>query len=235
MPIILSTSRFHIAVLLFFLSATILAQSTVEVGLLPTVNLNIGLQKNWEINTKWETRQLIQRRIEGENDGQGFTFLQSDQSAVLARKVGLNSKVVAGYLLRIKDGEFIHRMIQQFSIVQRLPQLRLAHRFATDQTFVPDEKLETRLRYRIGTEIALNGQSADAGEPYLKINHEYLGSWQGPDFDLEIRVVPVLGYKFNDINKLELGLDFRFDSFLEEAERRRYWGLLAWYYKLGKV
>ena len=147
MPTTLSTSRFHIAVLLLFMSASLLAQSTVEVGLLPTINLNIGLQKKWEINTKWETRQLIQRRIGGENDGQGFTFLQSDQSAVLARKVGLNSKVVGGYLLRIRDGAFIHRLIQQFSIVQQLSQLRLAHRFSADQTFVPDEKVETRLRY----------------------------------------------------------------------------------------
>ena len=232
MPIILSISRLHITGLLLLFGVMLVAQTTVEVGLLPTVNLNIGLQKGWEINTKWETRQLVQRSIGGENDGQGFTFLQSDQSAVLARKVGLNSKLAGGYLLRIKEDEFVHRLIQQFSIVQRLPSFRLAHRFAADQTFAPDEKVETRLRYRIGTEIALNGQSADAGEPYLKINHEYLGSWQGPDFDLEIRVVPVLGYKFNDINKLELGVDMRFDSFLEKPGRRRYWGVVAWYYKV---
>ena len=209
-----------------------MAQSTVEVGVLPLVNLNIGLAKNWEINTKWETRHLLNRSIGGQAEQQGHDFVLSDQSVIVARKLGLSSKAAVGYLLRIREGEFIHRLVQQFSVIQRLPNFRLAHRFATDQTLAPDELTELRLRYRIGTEVALNGRSADSGELYLKLNNEYLGSWQGTDFDLEIRLVPVLGYKFSDINKLECGLDSRLDSFLEQPARRRHWGVIAWYYKL---
>ena len=231
----MNISRHHIVFTLLFIGGTLLGQSIAEIGLMPIVNINIDLGKNWELNSKWETRHLLRRSLGGQTEEKGLTFLQSDQSAVIARKVGLSSKLAGGYLLRIKDGELTHRLIQQFSIVQRLPSFRLAHRLAADQTYAPGEQTEIRLRYRIGTEIALNGRSADAGELYLKINNEYLGSWQGLDFDLEIRLVPVLGYKFSDINKVELGLDNRFDSFLDRPGRRRHWGVVAWYYKLGKT
>ncbi len=109
--------------------------------------------------------------------------------------------------------------------------MRLAHRFAADQTFGGGDPTEWRLRYRLGTELPLNGQEADPKELYLKINNEYLGSWQGNDSDLEIRLVPVLGYLFTDKNKLEFGLDYRIDSFLANEARQRFWGVLAWYYK----
>ena len=218
--------------LLLLLSVSLQGQSVSQFGTLPVVNLNIGLSNGWEVNTKWETRQILSTSVDGERLERGFDFALSDHAVVLAKKVGLNSKVAAGYLLRFRDGDIINRSIQQFSVVQRLRNFRLAHRLASDQTFVQTEPVEFRLRYRIGTEFALNGQSADAEEFYLKLNNEYLASWQGTDFDFEIRAVPVLGYKFTDRNKLELGLDMRFDSFLNEDLRRRSWGVIAWYYKV---
>lgn len=215
-----------------FLVSSTNAQSVSQFGTLPVVNLNIGLSKGWEINTKWETRQILRTGVDGEVVERGFDFAQSDHSIVLAKKVGLNSKLAGGYLFRFRDGDVINRTIQQFSIVQRLPQFRLAHRFVSDQTYVQTEPVEVRLRYRIGTEIALNGQSADPKEPYLKVNNEYLASFQGTDFDLEVRIVPVLGYQFTDRNKIECGVDVRLDSFLDSDLRRRLWGVIAWYYKV---
>lgn len=218
--------------LLLLLGYSLSSQSVFQFGTLPVINFNIGLANGWEVNTKWETRQILSTSVDGERLGRGFDFSLSDQAIVLAKKVGLNSKIGAGYLLRFRAGEIINRSIQQFSVVQRLPSLRLAHRVASDQTFTPGDPMEFRLRYRIGTELALNGQAADAQELYLKLNNEYLGSWQGVDFDLEVRLVPVLGYKFTDRNKLELGLDMRFDSLLEDELRQRWWGVIAWYYKV---
>lgn len=45
----------------------------------------------------------------------------------------------------------------------------------------------------------------------------------------EIRLVSLLGYRFSDSKKLELGLDYRLDSFLTQGARQRLWIALNWY------
>ena len=230
---ILSTSKIKgLSIAALLLKGVLLcAQSVSQFGTLPVVNFNMGLARGWEVNLKWETRQLMATLVDGECINCSPEFTLSDQSLIVAKKVGLSSKLAAGYLLRIRGTEIFQRSIQQFSVVQRLSSMRLAHRFAADQTFGGGDPTEWRLRYRLGTELPLNGQEADPKELYLKINNEYLGSWQGSDSDLEIRLVPVLGYLFTDKNKLEFGLDYRIDSFLANEARQRFWGVLAWYYK----
>jgi hypothetical protein len=99
----------------------------------------------------------------------------------------------------------------------------LAHRFVTDQTFSPLEAPVFRLRYRLTSEIPLNGESVDPGELYLRINNEYLNSVQGGEYDLEIRLVPLLGYEINNRFKVESGLDYRVNSFLASKTRHSYW------------
>ena len=121
----------------------------------------MGLARGWEVNLKWETRQLMATLVDGECVNCSPEFRLSDQSLIVAKKVGLSSKLAAGYLLRIRGTEIFQRSIQQFSVVQRLSSMRLAHRFAADQTFGGGDPTEWRLRYRLGTELPLNGQEAD--------------------------------------------------------------------------
>lgn len=208
------------------------AQSRWQAGTLPAINLNKGLKNGWSLNTKWESRQrAAQHRAAGESDT-GFDYLLSDFSLIGAKKTGLNNSIAAGYLIRLRDSRVIHRAIQQFTLVQRYSRFRLAHRIATDQTFETDELPEFRLRYRIAAELPLNGEAADPGEFYLKINHEYLNAFQGREYDLEIRLVPQLGYSFTDRNKLEAGLDYRIRGFLDQAAEGFYWVTLSWFVKI---
>ena len=78
----------------------------------------------------------------------------------------------------------------------------------------------------------MNGKSIDPKEFYLKINNEYLNAFEDREYDLEIRFSPLLGLKLNERNKLELGLDYRLDSFLENKTRNHFWTSINWYLKL---
>jgi hypothetical protein len=161
-----------------------------------------------------------------------LNYILTDISLIIARKVGLNSRIAGGYLMRFEEGAFTYRFIQQYVIVQKLSGFRLAHRFLSDQTFMANEEPEFRLRYRITSEIPLNGESVDPGEYYLKINNEYINSVQALTYDLEIRLVPVIGYDITPRLKIETGLDYRVNSFLTNTTRHSYWISLNFFVEL---
>ena len=210
-------------VLLLLFTGTFYAQSTFQVGALPSLNINQKLKNDWSLNAKIESRQLFQRgEINGAVEG-NYEYVLTDFSFITAKKVGLNSRIASGYLIRVEGSELTHRFLQQFIIVQKLNGFRLAHRFLSDQTFSALEQPEFRLRYRISSEFPLNGESVDPGEFYVKLNNEYVNSLQAGTYDLEIRIVPLLGYDLSDTVKIETGLDYRVDSFLSNNTRNSYW------------
>lgn len=209
--------------MLMQLQFSVFAQSTYQFGGLPSVNLNKKLKNDWSLNTKIESRQVFQRgEINGSSDKE-YNYVLTDLSLIAAKKVGLNSRIAGGYLIRFEDGDFFHRFIQQYVIVQKLSGWRLAHRISSDQTFSKIEKPEIRFRYRITSEIPLNGESVDPGEFYLKLNNEYVNSFQVLEYDLEIRLIPLLGYDIKDNFKIESGLDYRVNSFFNNSTRHSYW------------
>ena len=214
-------------------------QSLYQLGTMPSVNINFGLKNNWALHFKTESRMLFQSGLFGHEPVGGFNYVLSDFSVIGSKKTGLNSNLAAGYLIRIRERAAIHRAIQQYSIVRQYSSFRLAHRFSSDQSFSlnPNEEfklkyVEYRLRYRIAAEFPLNGQSVDAREFYFKINNEYLYGWQNSDNDIEIRIVPLLGYNFVDKSKLELGLDYRVDSFLNGTTRNSFWLSINWFFRI---
>lgn len=207
-----------------------MAQNSYQFGLLPAVNLTQKLPSNIKINFKTESRQGLKKGTFDVPSDFNYEYIQTDFSFVAAQKIAINQSVALGYLMRVKGDQIIHRFIQQFIIKKKYESFRLAHRFSTDQTFEKEKDIKYRLRYRISSFIPTNGQSVDPKELYFKINHEYLNDWQSDDYDLEIRLVPHVGYVFSDTNKLELGLDYRLDKFLKDDSRNRFWVAINWYY-----
>jgi hypothetical protein len=205
------------------------AQQTYLVGLLPSINLNHQLKNNWSVNYKVESRQIFSSGTFNAESRTGFDYRLIDNSLLAAKKFGLNSKISGGYLARLEDGELTHRFIQQYSVVQRLSSFRLAHRVVTDQTFAPNESPEYRLRYRLATEVPLNGQSADLQEFYLKLSNEYLGGLQSDVTSLEVRLIPMLGYIISTQHKIELGIDYRLNKPLSLGASHRFWTGVNWY------
>jgi hypothetical protein len=189
----------------------LVAQESPRVGALPSANFNWQVRKDWSVNAKIESRHS--------QNQPGLT----DLSWIAAKNTGLNARLAGGYLIRFEEGERVHRFIQQYAFVQRLRGFRLAHRWVSDQSLSTIEKPRIRFRYRLATELPLNGKSVDPGEFYLKLNHEYLNSLQARAYDLEIRWVPVLGYALAENLKIESGLDYRIDSFLKGSAEQVYW------------
>lgn len=217
--------------LLFFIGKTT-AQDTYLLGTLPSLNLNKGINSNWSLNLKAESRLRFMQGEFGGNASSDLHFLLADFALTASRKTGLNNSLAGGYLIRLRGEQTFHRFIQQFTIVKRFETFRMAHRFSSDQTFNSDNPWELRLRYRITAEIPLDGQSVDPGEFYLKLNNEYLNSWQESEPDLEIRLVPLVGFVFKDSNKLEFGLDYRLSSFIDGSSRNSFWFNIGWYLKV---
>lgn len=162
-----------------------------------------------------------------------YDYLLTDVSLVVTKRIAANITVGGGYLIRAEDDVFKNRAIQQISFSKKYPGFRMAHRIMTDQTFEKNENPELRLRYRISSEIPLEGQSIDVNEFYLKINNEYLNSWQRDDYDLEIRWVALFGYAVSPLNDLEMGIDYRLDSFINGNSRNRIWLSINFFHSLG--
>ncbi len=230
----MNTNRRNILMVLLCLQFTgvILSQQTYQVGLLPSINLNSKLKKNWSLNSKLESRQLLRRGLWNDSVLENYNYVLTDLSLVTAKKVGLNGKIAGGYLIRLENGEVIHRIIQQYTTVQSKSGYRLAHRFLADQTISSIERPTFRLRYRLTAEIPLNGESVDMKEFYVKLNNEYVNSVQANVYDLEIRLIPLLGYGINDHHKIELGLDYRVNSLFNNNPRQSFWTTVNWYIEM---
>ncbi len=205
------------------------AQSSYQIGLLPSININKKLPNDFSLNFKTESRQELKSGFFNKPNDFNYKYELTDFSIITAKKIAINKSITIGYLLRIRENNVINRSIQQFITTKNYSGFKIAHRISTDQTFEKGEETEFRIRYRFSSEIALNGLSVDPKEFYLKFNNEYLNSWQGGDYDFEIRIVPFVGYVFSSSKKLELGLDYRMDSFIKDSSRNRFWIGVNWF------
>ncbi|MDN5215107.1 DUF2490 domain-containing protein [Fulvivirgaceae bacterium BMA12] len=207
------------------------AQTHTSVGLLPSINYNHKIKRDWDVNFKYESRHFMFQNNPIQQDKLEYDYLLSDFSVLVGRKAGLNSKVTLGVLTRIEPGAMAYRTIQQYIHKAKISTYRVTHRIAADQTFSSHESAEFRLRYRLSAEVPLSGKKVDLKEFYIKLNTETLNSIQNDTYDLEFRVVPNIGYVINKHHKVEFGLDNRFDSFINDQFRFTSWVALNWYYK----
>lgn len=205
------------------------AQTQSRAGFLPSINYNHKINKLYEVNFKLESRHFVFDDNASQSGNFKYDYSLSDISALVGRKVGLNSKVVVGFLTRVEPDAISYRTIQQFIFQTKIDNFRVAHRIATDQTFSPIESTEFRLRYRLSAEIPLSGLKVDVKEFYFKFNTEALNSIQDNAYDLELRAVPNIGYVINERHKIELGLDNRFVSFIDNQTRFTSWITINWF------
>ncbi len=202
------------------------SQSSFSTGLLPRIRVSTKINDQLKWINGIESRQLI---LEDVNNSVEYEYILTDVSTMISLKTGVHSVFNSGYLLRIEDTDIIHRSIQQYNIVQELFPIRLGHRFVTDQTFSSKDSPRFRVRYRIAAEKPLTGEKVDPKEFYLKLGNEYLGALQSNEFDLEIRLLPFIGYELNPSNKIELGLDYRLSEFLNSKPRNIIWVSFNWF------
>ena len=214
--------------IMILLASHSLAQE-VRLGMLPSLNLNKSLKNDWRLNLTIEGRNsLLKEQLEC-SQGNNQEYIHTDYTLIAAKRVGFNKLLAAGVMWRYKENQLILRYLQQFVLIKKYNSFRMAHRFALDQTESQNAPTKFRIRYRATLELPLSGTSIDPKEWYLKINNEYLNSFQDKEQSLEMRVVPLVGYKFSEKSKLETGVDYRRNDLLSDDPHPTYWVSLKWY------
>ncbi len=217
-----------LSILFLFACAGLHAQSPWQLGFLPEVTVSHKLSDGWKVTGQIESMQQGWRGTFGEEGEADYHYIRTDLTTVASYKWHPLWSLAGGFLYRFTEGVTVQRFLQQVAAVQRFERLRLGHRLRTDQTF-RNEAPEYRLRYRLSAEWPLQGSRVDAKEWYLISSVEQVGSWQAQSFDWEQRLVSSLGYYFDDSHKLEVGFDYRWDQFLNEAGRHRWWWTLSYF------
>lgn len=228
-----SNIRFRLILLfiLILVSGTLSGQNRTRIGVMPALNYNKKLEKGWEWNAKWESRHMLYDKTAGQLADKGYNYSLSDVSFLVGKRVGLTSKLVGGLQTRIEPDESLaYKTMQHFTFITNYDGLRLGHRLTAEQSFFDNEPNAYGFRYRVVSEIPLNGEEVDIQEFYLKIGNEYVNTFQDSDYDLEVRIVPVIGYVLPNKHKVELGFNNRFDSFVgNDSMRFTSWFVLNWY------
>lgn len=199
----------NLYLLIFCLSFVFFASNaqTYRLELLPQFNASFAVQKNWRFFARVEPRQLLLM-----NNNIDFKYQRTDFLGIFTRRLSVNKNLSLGYLIRHRNGSPAHMFLQQFTILGKYENLRLAHRIATDQTFIKGIENMYRFRYRFAVELPLQGRKLDTGEFYIRISNEYNVIYRKSGFNLEIRAFSGAGHVFNEKFRLELGLDYRLNS-----------------------
>ncbi len=181
-------------------------QSTFSAGVLPEINLIVPLSQKVKLRSSLESRESVVAN--NREDTWDYEHVLTDISVIASIKVGAGNALNAGYLVRFRNGNVFHRFMQQYRFVSDFGNFRLGHRLGIDQTFGGSDFV-FRSRYRLTLETALNGARIDPKEFYLKLGNEYLWIPFEGTSELEIRLVPVLGFEIRPGHGIESGFDYR--------------------------
>lgn len=199
-------------------------------GFFPEATLTKKFKNDQKILFKIEHQNILYNNSGDQRDELQFSHYRTDLMSFYDFKLSPSKSIAFGVFHRIQEGANGNRLIQQFASVNRLRGMKLAHRLRTDQTFTKGDPVEMRLRYRVATEIPLSGRTLDPGEHYLVLSEEPIFSLQGGEFEIENRLAFSLGKLISSSQKLEWGLDFRTDKYIQEGFRTRLWVKVGYFY-----
>lgn len=207
------------------------AQKSTEMGILPRITTITKLSEKVSLSNIAETRYFF---FDKQADPKRhFTYELTDFSAFFDFNTSAKTKFVLAYTIRLEPFTQSHRFIQQFKIANNFSSFALKHRFGIDQTFNKHEFAVFRARYRLNFIKPLKGKTLDNKEFYLKQGIEFVGELEQKIGDLEIRILPKIGYQINENNTIEGGLDYRFSNFIKNDIENVLWYNMAWFIKIN--
>ncbi len=214
-------SYFNIFLFFFMISLSCFCQQT-GVYWQPELSFNYSPASRWSFNFELTNRNLLNNNQTGESSFQGdhveishFTNYQS----------GFYSKVSLGVRYRNRDwlnpelgNEF--RFTQQYSYSKSSNKFRWGHRVRFEQRIYENETV-FRTRYRLALDFPLQGTTLNTYEFYAVISTEsfYSLSAKGAP-ELDQRITPGLGYQLTDALKLQIGVEYRYENYLNDASGR---------------
>jgi len=217
-----------LSILISLMCLSTYAQSQLDIGILPKIVASTELTDHLSLAGSLQSRLLRK----GDTDmKQGFMYALTDLTGIAEYRLRGGTRLAAGYLLRSRKGEIIHRSLQQASWTRSLHIYRLGHRLRTDQTYLPSGDIALRLRYALSLQVPLQGLNLDPRELYLKLGVEQLHQLAEGEFSTELRFIPALGYYHSDKSKIELGVDSRYDSLWSEDDTLTLWSTISYYWR----
>lgn len=215
---------------LFIFSSSFVTKAQHEYtgGIQTEIKPDFSFNKGWKLNGKITTRTLLFKGSSEESIKGISVFERSELEMIITKKIAQNSGVGFGYLIRDEEGVFKQRLIQQFSTSKKYSNSQLGHRFRFDETFMKEEASIFRFRYRISYERSLGAKSKENSKIYFSISNEYLPTLQNKELALEMRIFPAIGFKLNEKNKLELGIDYRIEELFTSSHKQLYLFNIAW-------
>jgi len=99
----------------------------------------------------------------------------------------------------------------------------------TDITGIASITLKNQYKINTGYTLRIREDQLFHREFYLKLGNEYVWALTKENFDIEIRLIPQLGYELNKNNKIEFGLDYRLNDFLENQASNSFWLKFNWF------
>lgn len=220
------------ALVVFIFSMTVsmaaLAQNSYYGGLQLELKPSVAFQNDWKLSTKLSARHILFKGSETQPLYGVSIFNRAELELVMTKKVRKNLTLGAGYVIRDEEGYMMHRFIQQLSFSSDARNLSIGHRFRLDQSFYEDEGNAYRFRYRINFEKPLKKANGENKKSYLFVSNEYLPMLQDKKVEVETRLIPGIGFKLNDKNKLELGIDYRMERLFMANHKQRFLLNIAW-------
>lgn len=215
-----------ILVLLFNVSTK--AQNKYFGGVQTEIKPSLSFDKGWKLNGKITTRTLFFEGFKGKDTQRMPVFERSELEVIMTKETSTNSGFGLGYLIRDEEGVLKQRLIQQFSTSRKYSYSKLGHRFRFDETFMKEENPIFRFRYRISYMQELGAKKKDDSKTYFSISNEYLPTLQDKNMELEMRIMPALGFILNECNKLELGIDYRIEELFTSSHKQLFLFNIAW-------
>ncbi len=197
---------------LFFFFESTFAQRGIFLQWEPEFSYTKDISDRWSSNLKLALRQNF---AEPGKEGmvKDYQIDYAQLQGFVTYSLWTRTKLSMGYGFRLEDlleasiGNE-HRIMEQVGLVTHVDGKRLAHRIRAEQRF-RENGLINRWRYRISYDAPLNGLRLDPGEKYLIFSNELLFSFNAAEQEGEDRLYVGLGWYFNDMRKLETGIQYR--------------------------
>jgi CBS domain-containing protein len=103
----LNTKYSFFVVILVLSSWLCRSQSSYELGWLPSVTLNKKLPKDYVLNFKVESRQVLESVVFDTDIRDGYNYILTDFTTIVGKKISINTSLNLGYLFRVENNTII--------------------------------------------------------------------------------------------------------------------------------
>ena len=220
----------------FFLSSIANAQHVARLGSLPAFSFQWPVNDLVGQNIGLSSQMLFFRVPETEQES-AYRLINVNFTYSVGYKYSPGLHLGAGLLFRLvdpaRDLAYEIRPSQQVTFIKNTRKFRIRNRFTLEERFFTNRmnEFDLRMRYSLGADFPLTGQQLDPGENYLNFSSEILSTPTSEKYSNSFNYRPyaAFGRKFNQYQKLEVGVELRTQVMVEDVPD--IWFLrITWFY-----